>query len=622
MSIIIRDIEYEIIKELGKGGFGRVILVKSKSDNKYYAIKEIIIKPEMQDKIENIKKEADILSKFNCNNIVKYYDSYLDKDKFYILMEYCAGKNLKIFIKEHNKNNELIEENIIYNIIKQICIGIKEIHNKNIIHRDLKPENIFMNEKNEIKIGDFGISKQYNPNKEYTNTIYKIGSIDYMSPEMKIKGIFNEKADMYSLGCIIYELFNLSKYYDDKEFNQIKNIDDNIYNKKWQEIINSLLQSDYNKRMNINEVYDIINDMNYKNIIIGEIYIDKDNINKDIQIINSFENCKRKYEWIDKQDGYKYENEKEIKENIVIKINEKIIGFIYYYKFKKEGKYIIEYLFKNNLTKTNHIFFYCKSLTNLDLSNFNTQNVTNMKSMFYYCESLTNLNLSNFNTQNVTDMGFMFSDCTSLTNLNLFNFNTQNVTDMRSMFCNCKSLTNLNLSNFNTQNVTNMSKMFDGCKSLTNLNLSKFNTQNVTNMMYVFCDCISLTNLNLSNFNTKNVTHMGGMFYNCESLTDLNLSKFNTQNVIYMWRMFSHCISLTDLNLSNFNTQNVIDMEKMFYNCESLTDLNLSNFNTQNVTDMIWMFYNCKSLKKSNIVTEDNEILKTFKNDNDKCFII
>ena len=427
-----------------------------------------------------------------------------------------------------------------------------------------------MNEKNEIKIGDFGISKQYNPNKEYTNTIYKIGSIDYMSPEMKIKGIFNEKADMYSLGCIIYELFNLSKYYDDKEFNQIKNIDDNIYNKKWQEIINSLLQSDYNKRMNINEVYDIINDMNYKNIIIGEIYIDKDNINKDIQIINSFENCKRKYEWIDKQDGYKYENEKEIKENIVIKINEKIIGFIYYYKFKKEGKYIIEYLFKNNLTKTNHIFFYCKSLTNLDLSNFNTQNVTNMKSMFYYCESLTNLNLSNFNTQNVT----------------------------------------------------NMSKMFAGCESLTNLNLSKFNTQNVTNMMYVFCDCISLTNLNLSNFNTKNVTHMGGMFYNCESLTDLNLSKFNTQNVIYMWRMFSHCISLTDLNLSNFNTQNVIDMEKMFYNCESLTDLNLSNFNTQNVTDMIWMFYNCKSLKKSNIVTEDNEILKTFKNDNDKCFII
>ena len=145
MSITIKGKEYEIKKELGKGGFGRVIQVLNKSDNKYYAIKEIIIKPEMQDKLENIKKEADILSKFDCNNIVKYYDSYLDKDKFYILMEYCDGQNLRDFINEHKKNNELIEEDILYNIIKQICLGIKEIHEKNIIHRDLKPENIFMN---------------------------------------------------------------------------------------------------------------------------------------------------------------------------------------------------------------------------------------------------------------------------------------------------------------------------------------------------------------------------------------------------------------------------------------------------------------------------------------------
>ena len=156
MSITIRDIEYEIVKELGKGGFGRVIHVKSKSDNKSYAIKEIMIKEEMRDKIKNIKKEADILSKFNCDNIVKYYDSYLVKDKFYILMEYCDGQNLRDFINK--SKNELIEENILYGIIKQICIGIKEIHNKNIIHRDIKPENIFMNKNKDIKIGDFGIS--------------------------------------------------------------------------------------------------------------------------------------------------------------------------------------------------------------------------------------------------------------------------------------------------------------------------------------------------------------------------------------------------------------------------------------------------------------------------------
>ena len=129
--------------------------------------------------------------------------------------------------------------------------------------------------------------------------------------------------------------------------------------------------------------------MNYKNIIIGEIYINKNNINEKIRIINSFENWKRENWWRgDREDDYKYENEKEIKENIEIKINEKIIEFTYNYKFKKEGKYKIEYLFKNNLTKTNYMFFGYKSLTDLNLSNFNTQNVTNMNHMFRGCKSL------------------------------------------------------------------------------------------------------------------------------------------------------------------------------------------------------------------------------------------
>ena len=132
-------------------------------------------------------------------------------------MEYCEGETLRYFIDKNINNNELIEENILSKIIIQICKGIKEIHYKNIIHRDIKPENIFMNDNMEIKIGDFGISKQFNPNKEYTNTIFKVGSIEYMSPEIKKLGIYNEKSDMYSLGCIIYELLNLRKYFDDKE---------------------------------------------------------------------------------------------------------------------------------------------------------------------------------------------------------------------------------------------------------------------------------------------------------------------------------------------------------------------------------------------------------------------
>ena len=663
--ININNAEYKIIKELGKGNFGNVYQVLNLSDNKYYAIKIIPIKNETKEKIKKFEKEAEILSKFNCDNIVKYYDSSKDNNNIYILMEFCGGSNLRNFIDKNKNNNILIDEDILKNIIKQICIGIKAIHDKKIVHRDLKPENIFINEDKIIKIGDFGISKQL----EIYNikiSINKEGTYDYIAPEILYKGIYNNKSDIWSLGCIIYELFNLSVYNQDKTFNEIKQINSNIYNDKWQVLIDSLLQPDYNKRFDINQINQFLeNKLNKKNIIIGEIYIKNNDWGKYIQIINSFETRKKEYAWPKSKDDWKFKNEKEIKENIEIKINGKLIEFTYKYKFNKATKYIIEYSFKNNLTKTCFMFSGCESLTNLDLSNFNTKNITNMSDMFYDCNSLTNIDLSKFNTKNVTNMSGMFYNCNSLTNIDLSKFNTENVTSMSSMFYRCKSLKSLDLSNFNTQNVTYMSSMFEGCESLrnlyllnfntknvtymscmfedcksmgnlnlsnfdtknvtnmrrmfigcnllTNLNLSNFNTQNVTNMSQMFEGCKSLRKLNLSNFNTKNVVNMGNMFSVCKLLKHLDLSNFNTQNVTNMNGMFNGCNLLIDLDLSNFNTKNVNDMWGMFYYCKSLTYLNLSNFNTQNVTDMRCMFEYCESLKKENIITKDNKILNLFK---------
>ena len=222
---------YKIIKELGNGGFGKVNKVLSKFDNKYYAMKEILLQGKTLDEINNIKKEANTLSKFDCDNIVKYYDSFKDKDKYYILMEYCDGQNLKDYIEECKKNDILIEENIIYNIIKQICLGIKKIHEMNIVHRDIKPENIFINKNKEIKIGDFGISKQLNLNKTQ-KTNKKFGSVEYMAPEIFKNGLYNTKSDIYSLGCIIYELLTLNNYFEDKQMNTIQKINTKIYNYK------------------------------------------------------------------------------------------------------------------------------------------------------------------------------------------------------------------------------------------------------------------------------------------------------------------------------------------------------------------------------------------------------
>ena len=119
------------------------------------------------------------------------------------------------------------------------------------------------------------------------------------------------------------------------------------------------------------------------NYIIGEIEIDEDNINQDILIINSFKNIKRGNKYMkDKEDDYKKMNEKEIKEKCIIQINNKIIPFSYYYKFDKEGKYTIKYIFKDKLNVAFGLFCGCKCLTSLNLSNFDTQNVTNMCCMF------------------------------------------------------------------------------------------------------------------------------------------------------------------------------------------------------------------------------------------------
>ena len=125
----------------------------------------------------------------------------------------------------------------------------------------------------------------------------------------------------------------------------------------------------------------IYNKMNCNiNYIIGEINITPKDINKDIRIINSYEECKRVYKWKNSENENKYENEKEIKEKCTIKINNEIIPFCYNYKFNNNGKYIIEYCFSNALNKTDYYMFRdCEFISSLDLSNFNNQKITIIK---------------------------------------------------------------------------------------------------------------------------------------------------------------------------------------------------------------------------------------------------
>ena len=209
------------------------------------------------------------------------------------------------------------------------------------------------------------------------------------------------------------------------------------------------------------------------NLIVNQIICEYNikNKNKDIQILNCYEEAKKE----DPEEPFWdeiecVENEKEIKDKSELYLNNQKIQFCFKYKFEIEGKNTINIIFNNLLKNTNFMFYKCSRLTSLNLSNFNAYNFNNISYMFSGCSSLTSLNLSNFNTNNVNNMRRMFSGCSSLTSLSLSNFNTNNVNNMSYMFVGCSSLKSLNLSDFNTKNVKNMSSMFYECSSLTSLN--------------------------------------------------------------------------------------------------------------------------------------------------------
>ena len=282
-----------------------------------------------------------------------------------------------------------------------------------------------------------------------------------------------------------------------------------------------------------------------KNYITGYFLITNKDLYLDIRIINSFEESKRRYNYIKVQNELKYNNEKEIMNKCEISINgRKIDNFVYFVKFHSPGEYVINYKFKSKLNRADFMFAECTKLKHLDLDNFNSNELTNMSCMFMQCTSLEDLNINKLDTQNVYDIS--------------------------GMFYGCESLNIIDLSKFNTQKVENMSFLFFGCKSLVDVNLSGFNTQNVKDMYCMFSGCSSLSSLYFMNFSTQNVINMTRMFYDCQSLEELNLSSFYTNKVQYMNSMFSGCSSLSKLDISNFNVEKIINMEDMFRGCFSL----------------------------------------------------
>ena len=217
---------YTLIKSLGKGSFGEVYLTQRVGRNGYFATKKIDLTLMLDsENSKGLNNEMNILKIINNPYLVKLEDLMRTSNHLYIVMEYCNGGDLRKCLTKYNQiNKKPFSEEIVQHLMRQIITGLRFLHSKNILHRDLKLDNILINFtsekdksslnllKSNVKISDFGFSKILkDPLSPMTFTI--IGTPIYMCPSMLAAMVngndnpgYNQKADIWSLGVLCYEM--------------------------------------------------------------------------------------------------------------------------------------------------------------------------------------------------------------------------------------------------------------------------------------------------------------------------------------------------------------------------------------------------------------------------------
>ncbi|KAK2169664.1 hypothetical protein LSH36_8g12094 [Paralvinella palmiformis] len=198
---------YRIKDELGNGSFGYCFVAQREADNEILALKQF--RREHLDS-DCVAKEMDLLMGLNHTNIVKYYGHAFDSNNMLcLLMEYCQGGDLNKYIERKFKDGSFITEEFIWKAFHQLVLALRECHSRNrfgriILHRDLKPANVFFDKDMNVKLGDFGSSRMLPFNRDTTATF--AGTLFYMSPEQMSYAPYDEKCDIWSLGCTVHEM--------------------------------------------------------------------------------------------------------------------------------------------------------------------------------------------------------------------------------------------------------------------------------------------------------------------------------------------------------------------------------------------------------------------------------
>ncbi|XP_039916531.1 serine/threonine-protein kinase Nek2 isoform X3 [Hirundo rustica] len=222
-----RPDDYEVLLTIGAGSYGKCRKVRRKADGKILVWKELDYGAMTESEKQMLVSEVNLLRELRHPNIVRYYDRIIDRSSttLYIVMEYCDGGDLASLIAKCAKERHFLDENFVLRVLTQLTLALKECHRRSdggvTVHRDLKPANVFLDSKQNVKLGDFGLARILHHDTSFATTF--VGTPYYMSPEQMNYMSYNEKSDIWSLGCLMYELCALSPpftAYNQKELSE------------------------------------------------------------------------------------------------------------------------------------------------------------------------------------------------------------------------------------------------------------------------------------------------------------------------------------------------------------------------------------------------------------------
>ncbi|XP_047455864.1 serine/threonine-protein kinase Nek11 [Mugil cephalus] len=209
---------YSILRSLGRGSFGSVYLVrdlKASDGEDLKVLKQIFLGDLQPNETVRATQEAQLLSQLHHPAILTFYHSFLERDAFCIITEYCQDRDLDWKLEELRRAGRSLPESQVIDWLIQLLLGLHYMHERRILHRDLKAKNVFL-KRNLIKIGDFGVSCLLMGSCDLATTF--TGTPFYMSPEVLNHQGYNSKSDIWALGCLVYEMCCLTHAFQGPSF--------------------------------------------------------------------------------------------------------------------------------------------------------------------------------------------------------------------------------------------------------------------------------------------------------------------------------------------------------------------------------------------------------------------